>query len=531
MKKSIKLLIIFICLFCFVTNVKAIELEKKNIKFEDSEAIFNSIEATNDGGYIMVGSLGNDGVITKVNKNNEMEWEKTYGSEGYEYIFSVIVTEDGYLVVGDMNSDSTIEGLSYNGGWSDALIVKYDKDGNVVWQKNYGGNSEDHFYDVTLTSDGGFIASGETASTDFIKPYTSGYNAFIIKCDRNGNIEWKQTYGNGNMRSVFEISDNQYLGLHKINTHGISKSSIFIIDKEHDNIRTLELKRNITSIEKNENEGYVITYINDTGELVFANLNNQFEIISEKILENSVGVESAYINKVNNGYGIIWSTRCEDPEDPKNPYKIKISNNFSKLDKNGNFIFEENFSSKDINTIYKVAQINNKEIIIVASKMIDGQNTNFIYKIKEIKYEFEDEKEQKYDPTSDDSLTFKCDVNINLLNKVYVNDQVLDTKYYTLKEGSTIITLNKEYLSSLSDGSYILKLELVNEKIVSTKFTVETKPQKNNETILENNNSNIEEVPKTGDNVILYICMFTISVIGILYLYLLIRKNNKKINC
>ena len=68
--------------------------------------LFNSVERTSDGGYIVVGS-------TKSKKINEV---------------------------------ST--------GVGNGLIVKYDKDGNVVWSKFYGGNAHEEFYDVIVVNDG-----------------------------------------------------------------------------------------------------------------------------------------------------------------------------------------------------------------------------------------------------------------------------------------------------------------------------------------------------------------------------------------
>lgn len=146
--------------------------------------------------------------------------------------------------------------------------------------------------------------------------------------------------------------------------------------------------------------------------------------------------------------------------------------------------------------------------------MVDWKHSNFIFKIKEIKYEFEEEIVQNYDPTKSEELTFKCDGNFNLFQKVYINDKELERKYYTVKEGSTIITVNKDYLSSLEDGSYTLKVEYSNGKVASTKFTVGVK-EENKVEASKNENSN-EEVPKTGDNVLVYLFLLIISIAGIL---------------
>jgi uncharacterized protein (TIGR02145 family) len=68
-------------------------------------------------------------------------------------------------------------------GESDAIIVKYDNAGNVVWKKNFGGSSADSFDAVATVSDG--VA-------------TVGYSA----ANSFGNGDWTDVTGNGNNDAI-----------------------------------------------------------------------------------------------------------------------------------------------------------------------------------------------------------------------------------------------------------------------------------------------------------------------------------------
>ena len=85
------------------------------------------------------------------------------GSQG-DMFTSIKNIDDGYIIVG--NSSSTNGDLSgMNKGYTDAIIVKYDLNGNIVWKKNFGGSSHEYFYGIVRT-DNGYTIVGESISED-----------------------------------------------------------------------------------------------------------------------------------------------------------------------------------------------------------------------------------------------------------------------------------------------------------------------------------------------------------------------------
>lgn len=73
-------------------------------------------------------------------------------------------------------------------------MVKVDLDGNLVWEKTFGGrDTEEVAQSISKTSDGGYILTGKT------NQYTYGaYDLYLLKLDINGIEQWSQVFGGEN---------------------------------------------------------------------------------------------------------------------------------------------------------------------------------------------------------------------------------------------------------------------------------------------------------------------------------------------
>ena len=110
-------------------------------------------------------------------------WSKTYGGISYDEARDVQQTNDGgFIVVGWT--------WSFGAGGRDVLVLKLDSDGNLQWQRTYGGGQNDWAYSIEQTSDGGYIVAG--ASTSFSADYT--LEMWILKLKNNGDIDWQKVY-------------------------------------------------------------------------------------------------------------------------------------------------------------------------------------------------------------------------------------------------------------------------------------------------------------------------------------------------
>lgn len=185
-----------------------------------------SIQQTSDGGYIMAGgSTSNNGDVTgnhgdtdywiaKLNALGTIEWQKSLGGTTDDIASSVQQTSDGgYIIAGETySSDGDVTGYHLNG---DYWIVKLDSSGNLQWQKTLGGTEYDVANSVKQTSDGGYIVAGETSSSDGDVIGNHGNSdAWIVKLDTSGNIQWQKTLGGSSYdraNAIQQTSDEGYI--------------------------------------------------------------------------------------------------------------------------------------------------------------------------------------------------------------------------------------------------------------------------------------------------------------------------------
>ncbi len=186
-----------------------------------------TIAASTDGGYLIAGDIfpGGDTVnylIAKVNETNDLVWQKTYGGSGHEIPSKMLSTKDGgFILVGYSNSSDG--DVSENKGWDDCWVLKIDENGNIEWEKSFGGTSRDLGNNIMQTNDDGFLIAATTKSTDGDVNETHGGTDFwLLKIDALGNIEWENTYGGSEdetFSDIEQLNDSSFLML------GSSRSS------------------------------------------------------------------------------------------------------------------------------------------------------------------------------------------------------------------------------------------------------------------------------------------------------------------
>ena len=131
-------------------------------------------------------------------------WQKTYGGSSDDRANAVVKTVDnGFLMVGNSKSnDGDLTGHYGTTATNDAWILKVSSNGTIEWQKNMGGTADDVFTSVEIMNDGGFLCLGQTSSTDIDAITNHGAeDLFLVRFDRYGNILWKKCLG-GTSREI-----------------------------------------------------------------------------------------------------------------------------------------------------------------------------------------------------------------------------------------------------------------------------------------------------------------------------------------
>ena len=188
----------------------------------------------------------------QIAKGANLLWEKTFGGTGDDRAFYAANVGDGYVVVGSSTS--------FEQGKTVACAVRFDHDGNQLWNHTYSENAGAEFRYVSSLQDGfllvgnTFLASGNIDGyimkldthgnpiwnvtlraseginklfsgvtdgnnlivTGLTEPQTNGTHsqAWIIKLDSNGNLVWNKTFGDSvesAARAVTLTRENCYM--------------------------------------------------------------------------------------------------------------------------------------------------------------------------------------------------------------------------------------------------------------------------------------------------------------------------------
>lgn len=122
-------------------------------------------------------------------------WTEVFTLDVKDYVEDLVLSEaEGYLLAG--SSGPVMVDLS-------AALLMVDSSGNELWHKTYRDSASiySYFYSVLQHPNGGYIASGCS-----LFPDSTGENAWLVKLDESGNIQWENTIFSPNQDSFFYMS-------------------------------------------------------------------------------------------------------------------------------------------------------------------------------------------------------------------------------------------------------------------------------------------------------------------------------------
>jgi len=115
--------------------------------------------------------------------------------------------QDGGIIAFGSTSSTSGNFIASKGQY-DALVVKFDNSGNILWYKVFGGTLSESFYGGDYASDGGYIVSGYAQSMNGDLTVNKGnIDAMIAKMDANGNKLWVKSYGGSALDTFMDIAE------------------------------------------------------------------------------------------------------------------------------------------------------------------------------------------------------------------------------------------------------------------------------------------------------------------------------------
>ena len=166
-----------------------------------------SIVQTSDNGYVISGvtwsyGLGNsDAILLKVNEKGTILWNSTYGSENREWAMKVINTNDGGLAISGSS-------WAFGNDYRDMLLVKTNDLGEQEWSLRLGGAKKESAEGLVQCSDGGYLLAGYSVSPIG----TINSDIILYKTSDSGRVEWNKSYGGKEHDLAFSVIKNDNKG-------------------------------------------------------------------------------------------------------------------------------------------------------------------------------------------------------------------------------------------------------------------------------------------------------------------------------
>lgn len=174
------------------------------------------------------GDGGRDLWLIKTDSEGELEWDRAIGGPGDEEGWSLLGTEDGYVIAG-------VSGSGEAGG-KDLLLVKTYSDGYERWTKTFGGPGDDWGV-AAVKTEAGYVVAGSTTSRG-----SGGSDGWILLVDPDGNLVWEVAIGgskNDGFSSIVEVEDG-YVAVGTTESYGAGGKDVWLVKADGEGKRVWE---------------------------------------------------------------------------------------------------------------------------------------------------------------------------------------------------------------------------------------------------------------------------------------------------
>ena len=178
--------------------------------YSDSLSLFNAaydiIEGENKS-LIFVGQNDKNAWIVKVDSTGNVLWQKSLGNEG-DILTSIALSSDHNYIAAGVSYYDLKNNIMSN---SDVWLTEISPEGKVIWETKYGKKDRDEFvYNLTILPNQDFVVAGYAASTPSSKENTDVLDALLIKFNKKGEVKKYNSFGGNGWDILYSITiDNE----------------------------------------------------------------------------------------------------------------------------------------------------------------------------------------------------------------------------------------------------------------------------------------------------------------------------------
>ncbi|MBK6948817.1 MAG: carboxypeptidase regulatory-like domain-containing protein [Haliscomenobacter sp.] len=182
-----------------------------------------SIRIQNGVGVTPVsGEGGNPGVFfASFSSQGLLNWVKSISGNGLVSVTDVELDSAGnYTVAGTINGvldfdPGPLENTLSSPGGNNVFLARYDRLGNLLWARKFGGSASISGVQLALDEKGnsfvsgsfsGGLEAGEGGSLTFLNSNSGSFDGFYCRFDSQGNFAWIRGIGGPGVDQVFDLA-------------------------------------------------------------------------------------------------------------------------------------------------------------------------------------------------------------------------------------------------------------------------------------------------------------------------------------
>lgn len=170
---------------------------------DDHLSLAYRVQPTGDGDFVISGGTDDalQFAVIRIDSSGDVLWSRTHGGSEEDHCFGLDLGPDGSIFL----AGHTLSGTA---NW-DTWTLKLDGDGNQLWARIRGNPRgfdptwiHDETWGIKATPDGGCVIAAGTGDEYAYSDCNAGvcsdqWEAYIVKYDGDGDLEWQETYSPG----------------------------------------------------------------------------------------------------------------------------------------------------------------------------------------------------------------------------------------------------------------------------------------------------------------------------------------------